>query len=226
MDNCSAHPHFSCLESIELVFLPPNTTSAIQPCDQGIINALKFHYRKKMVKNLIDCIDRGQRVSDFKITLLDALKMARAAWDRITPATIANCYRKVGFVSTTEQEEAEEEREDVSLLTLCVSEPCTLIEYAMVDENLTIAPSLSNGEIAALVRQGMADDEDDDDDTGDPLPSVTSLQAFAALRDIQAYLLCHCKNADQSYHVLRDLEIVLTETASKACKQTLITDFL
>ena len=179
-----------------------------------------------MVKNLIDCIDRGQRVSDFKITLLDALKMARAVWDRITPATIANCYRKVGFVSNTEQEEAEEEREDVSLLTLCVSEPCTLIEYAMVDENLTIAPSLSNGEIAALVRHGKADDEDDDDDTGDPLPRVTSVQAFAALRDIQAYLLCHCKNTDQSYHVLRDLGIVLTETASKACKQTLITDFL
>ena len=137
-----------------------------------------------MVKNLIDCIDHGQRGSDLKITLLDALKMARTAWDRITPATIANCYRKVGFVSTTEQEEAKEEREDVSLLTLCGSEPCTLIEYTMVDENLTIAPSLSNGEIVALVRKGKADDEEDDDDAGDPLPSITSLQAFEALRDM------------------------------------------
>lgn len=28
---------------------PPNTTSTIQPCDQGIINSLKGHYRKRIV---------------------------------------------------------------------------------------------------------------------------------------------------------------------------------
>ena len=35
--NCSAHPHISSLDCIELVFLSTNTTSEIQPCDQGII---------------------------------------------------------------------------------------------------------------------------------------------------------------------------------------------
>ena len=128
-----------------------------------------------MVTNLIDCIDNGQRVSYFKITLLDTLKMARAAWDGITLAMIANCFCKGGFISTTEQEETEEERESMSLVTLCASESYTLMEYTMVDENLTSAPSLSNG---ALVRHGNA--EEDEDDTGDPLPSITSNQAFAA----------------------------------------------
>lgn len=36
VDNCTAHPHIKNLAAIELVFLPPNTTSEIQPCDQGM----------------------------------------------------------------------------------------------------------------------------------------------------------------------------------------------
>ena len=50
VDNCTAHTHVQSLQSIELMFLPLNTTSEIQPCDQGIIKTLKVHYRKNMVK--------------------------------------------------------------------------------------------------------------------------------------------------------------------------------
>jgi len=37
-DNCAAHPADadSNLQHVKLVFLPPNTTSCIQPCDMGI----------------------------------------------------------------------------------------------------------------------------------------------------------------------------------------------
>ena len=40
IDNCTAHPHVEQLASIELIFLPPNTTSHMQPMDQGVIRAL------------------------------------------------------------------------------------------------------------------------------------------------------------------------------------------
>ena len=73
IDNCTAHPKVQDLQSIELFFLPPNTTSKIQLCDQGIIiNALKAHYRK-MVNQLIQAIDGGSTLAEFKISLLDAL---------------------------------------------------------------------------------------------------------------------------------------------------------
>ena len=48
-DNCTAHPHVSTLKNIQLEFLPPNTTSLIQPMDQGIIKNLKTLYRKELV---------------------------------------------------------------------------------------------------------------------------------------------------------------------------------
>ena len=65
IDNCTAHPKVQDLQSIELFFLPPNTTSEIQPCNQGIINALKAHYRK-MVNQLIQAIDGESTLAEFR----------------------------------------------------------------------------------------------------------------------------------------------------------------
>ncbi|KFM79111.1 Tigger transposable element-derived protein 4, partial [Stegodyphus mimosarum] len=45
IDNCPAHPN-TVLKAIKFIFLPPNTTSVLQPCDQGIIQNMKFFYRK------------------------------------------------------------------------------------------------------------------------------------------------------------------------------------
>ena len=53
IDNCPAHPHIENLRSIKLFFLPPNTTSATQPMDQGVIRSLKAKYRKNMVRKII-----------------------------------------------------------------------------------------------------------------------------------------------------------------------------
>lgn len=45
LDNCTAHPHIQGLKAIRLVFLPANTTSVLQPMDQGVIRSLKCSYR-------------------------------------------------------------------------------------------------------------------------------------------------------------------------------------
>ena len=45
IDNCTAHPKVH-LSNIKLIFLPPNTTSQLQPLDAGIIQAVKMIYRK------------------------------------------------------------------------------------------------------------------------------------------------------------------------------------
>ena len=48
VDNCMAEPKVSTLKNILLEFLPPNTTSLIQPMDQGIIKNLKYFCRKEL----------------------------------------------------------------------------------------------------------------------------------------------------------------------------------
>ena len=47
VDNCPAHQCVKDLKAINFVFLLPSTTSKTQPMDQGVIGALKGHYRSK-----------------------------------------------------------------------------------------------------------------------------------------------------------------------------------
>lgn len=87
IDNCTAHPHIQNVGSIELIFFPPNATSEIQPCDQGIIKTMQTYYRKSM--SFIRAINNGSVMPDFKITLLDSLEMTGKAWESVAPTAIA-----------------------------------------------------------------------------------------------------------------------------------------
>lgn len=46
VDNCPAHIDMPAQSNVEVVFLPPNVTSVVQPMDAGIIRTLKvcMHY--------------------------------------------------------------------------------------------------------------------------------------------------------------------------------------
>ena len=47
VDNAPGHPQTLGADSdIEVMFLPPNTTSLIQPLDQGIIATFKAYYTR------------------------------------------------------------------------------------------------------------------------------------------------------------------------------------
>jgi hypothetical protein len=69
MDNFSAHvAAFNELESMplglgikntEVVFLPPNTTSKLQPLDQGIIASFKALYRRSWIRFMLEQHDLG-----------------------------------------------------------------------------------------------------------------------------------------------------------------------
>ena len=41
-------------------FLPPNTTTKLQPCDASIIHSFKCHYNRLFIQNRIDAYDNVQ----------------------------------------------------------------------------------------------------------------------------------------------------------------------
>ena len=98
LDRCTAHPDVE-LSHVKLRFLPPNTTARQQPCDAGIIRAVKANYRTRLLRHLIFHMDDSINASDLakKINLLNAISWLNIAWDSLTAETIINCFEKCGF---------------------------------------------------------------------------------------------------------------------------------
>ena len=98
IDNCPAHSKTDRhLKATELLYLPPNATCKLQPCDQGVIQNLKVHFRKLLLTKVIRHIDVGADAADFQIPLLDALSDLKLAWDMVTASTVKNCFRTACF---------------------------------------------------------------------------------------------------------------------------------
>lgn len=101
VNNCTAHKVTVNLSSIKVIFLPANTTSLIQPWDQGIIHSFKIHYRKAMRERVILQMESTEVVTANelakKTSLLDAMHLLIAAWQSVTDITIKNCFIKGGF---------------------------------------------------------------------------------------------------------------------------------
>ena len=97
IDNASCHPIDLQLSNIKLIFFPPNTTSTVQPLDQGVINSFKCHYRRMLVKHIIAQCTIAHSIDQITVTALDAIRWIDDAWNTVTSNTIRNAFRTAGF---------------------------------------------------------------------------------------------------------------------------------
>jgi hypothetical protein len=112
VDNCSSHPAGD-RSNVTVFFLPPNTTSLLQPMDGGIIKAFKDHFRRKMNWNFI------QNMVSFKsapaygksIDVLQASTWAVQAFKSLSNSTFQNCFSHCGFCVPLIQEDPPTEKE-------------------------------------------------------------------------------------------------------------------
>ena len=103
MDNAGCHPEnlSGKFSNIKICFLPPNTTSTLQPLDLGIIQNFKVHYRRYFLKYVLSKIDQCDSASDVvkEIDLLVAIRWVALAWTQVTAETIKKCFRNAGILN-------------------------------------------------------------------------------------------------------------------------------
>ncbi|KAH9365743.1 hypothetical protein HPB48_008059 [Haemaphysalis longicornis] len=106
MDYCSANQTTCELDHIELKFLPPNTAARLQTLNNST-KSFKVGYRRRLLDRLLMNLPVG---TELKIDQLGAIHMMTGAWNSVKQS-VANCFRKAGFV-TAELSEACEDGDD------------------------------------------------------------------------------------------------------------------
>lgn len=83
--------------NIQVLFLPLNTRSILQPCDKGLIVNFKQRYSKCTLRELNDMYGRGMTVREHwkAFTVRQAMKHIREAWDEVSPAIANGVWRKL-----------------------------------------------------------------------------------------------------------------------------------
>jgi hypothetical protein len=100
LDNAPVHPVDLDFSNIEILFYPPNFTSLIQPCDQGIIKTFKTLYKKNLSSKILFNLEKKQyenlNYADLlkKLTLYDCICFAHSAWIKVSTEAVINCLKR------------------------------------------------------------------------------------------------------------------------------------
>lgn len=102
LDNAPTHPAAEKLNLIDdkcqIVYFVPNVTSLIQPMDQGVISAVKRHYKTGFLRELLACQheDKASALSFVKKwSVFDCMKILQTSWSSITTSTLRNSWKKL-----------------------------------------------------------------------------------------------------------------------------------
>ena len=237
VDNCSAHKVTDVedrLDFIKVVFLPPNTTSLIQPCDAGIIKSFKSTYRRSMLRKIGQLVDDPsiEKLSTAglkkNINMLHCLQFAKGAWDAVETSTIVNCWRHAGFYTDDAQvdpelpgAEAEDDNDDLQeLADLDVDAPCTSQAPDSTDDIVDMLAA----NVEANHGDDNGDDDDDDDLPGSAPQQPTTQDIFNAL-DVLRSALYAVKAGDKQHREISDIETFLSTRAASRSQQTTLDSF-
>ena len=193
VDNATCHKCDDPTPFVKVIFLPPNTTSLIQPCDQGIIRAVKAHYRRQVNRKMLIGVENGMTTQEFSktITVLDAMFMLKRALFLIKPETIQNCFRKGRFILTDDETEAtdldaaidNEDGED--------DENEEFHRFVEFDNDIPTHGELTDKEICEHVSNNIGNiDDDDSDESENDLEEekLTWAEGVDAMRKFQRFL--------------------------------------
>lgn len=96
VDNFSGHPNIS-LSNITICYYPANTTSVLQPLDQGIINSFKAIYKNHLMSSLIYQVETENSKGYTLPNVLEAIYLIIKSWEQVKKETIINCFKKAFY---------------------------------------------------------------------------------------------------------------------------------
>ena len=225
IDNCPAHPSVSDLTNVQLVFLPPDTTSVLQPMDQGVIRSLKAHYRGRIVRRLCRALDKTKTLP--KISILQAMKILVSSWEAVSEQTIVNYFRKAGITSEAQNAAITDADDPFSYLKENLQQlhdidpdmvPESVTPESLIDvdnEVITTAPMITDDDVLRSITTNQQEQSDEDDDNDEEVEEAAPerplrFQVDSAIDAIRNVVL-YSSNGEEMSLVINKFEKLSTE---------------
>lgn len=194
LDNAPSHPSRESLQSsdgkIKVMFLPPNTTSILQPMDQGVLEPCKRRYKRKLLRHIIlenDSEDKSVPDILKAITMKDVVYWLAAAWQEASNDSLRKAWRNLlPELDPMLESEAEDDSDEVGDLvetaaTLGAEVQDAVAEWMTADVNEPGNQTLDDEEIVAEMVASDGDREESDSEDLVAEAPITPAAAFDAL---------------------------------------------
>jgi hypothetical protein len=160
--------------------------------------------------------------------------MIRAAWSKVTGATIANCFKKAGFSICNEEEEAIEDIETaeeigLSALWMRSGSDISVEDFLSVDYAVETSGDLTDYDIVDEVQSKLGGgstskaEDNEEDDCGEEFQRPSSKEAQAAIETCYFCGAEYC-NDESIFRRVDEIERSLKVVVSKSQKQSTIKD--
>lgn len=163
LDNASAHPvDLSELHPhVKVVFIRPNTTSLIQPMDQGVIATFKAYYLRRTFEQLLKETDGEGKPSIREwwkqFTILRSIDNISTSWEEVTEKCMNGVWRKIwpDGVNDFSGFDAENVLPEINQETLQIAQEAGFTDLGSVDIDELLAShgnELTNEELEELAK--------------------------------------------------------------------------
>lgn len=252
IDNAGCHPEElkGKYSNVKVVFLPPNTTSKLQPLDLGIIQNFKTHYRRLLLRYVLAKIDSCSCASEVakSVNILTAIRWISQAWKEVKPDTITKCFKSCGIltdemsVSSRDEEDPFQDIDAGLELSGLISSMlgteghCSADEYVNGDNNIPTCVEIDdeNWEETFLeslaannVSESLADEDESDTEDLDlqpPPPKIGNYrEAIESLEEIRNFLESHAHFTEAS--TANSLIDQVAQLHSAGVKQSTLHDY-
>ncbi|CAB5360476.1 unnamed protein product [Rhizophagus irregularis] len=216
LDNCSSHKLDGLtLRYTDVHFLPPNTTSKIQPMDAGVIMSFKRHYHRSHVRLLLRYVEAGE----------------------INPEVVRNCWWHTKILPDDVNVDLRNVSEDIrqnenlvldeladALRDLNLPYPMQAEEFLnLPEENIVYKVPEDDKIIEELVYLFKNTDKENTDleeiDDSDEIPVISTSTAIASLETVRMFLLQQ-ENAEEYVKLVGKIEKFFRVKKTNSLRQT------
>ena len=228
LDNCPSHPSIE-LSNIKMIYLPPNTTSVLQPMEAGVIHSIKSKYRLLLCQKLLALLEVKVDPSPKDFNLFDAILMLNKSWSEVRTETIENCFKKCGFSSDATSDINSLETPEIGWDSITESLGVTGLEFqdfVTADDDITNELISQTTEVTEQSDNTL--DFDDTDiyviDSEEPESTVKLIDGINSISVLRKCLYQSEGDIDSYLEMIDEIENFVFKSMSNQ-KQTKITDY-